>query len=179
MPGVILIAATSVDGRITRGAMEGNAFTSPEDRIWFQKTLAGMDAVLMGRKTYEAIAPALQARKDQTETPRIIFTHSPEQFAGDTGPGLQFTAESPETCIERLSTTGYTRLALVGGAALHTAFLGAGLVDELWLTIEPYLFGQGKLLAPHVPEVALELIEHSLLSTQTILLRYRVKRSSV
>lgn len=178
MAEVILIAATSLDGRITRGGTEGNAFTSPEDQAWFRTTLDGMDAVLMGRMTYEAVRDRLLARRDDGRVPRVVFTTDPDRFAGDAGPGLQFTCEEPAACLARLVNDGRHRLALVGGARLHTEFFRLGLVDEVWLTLEPWIFGSGKLLAPHAPEVGLELRDVEHLSPQSLLLRYRVNKRS-
>ena len=40
----------------------------------------------------------------------------------------------------------WTRIAVVGGTAIYDWFLKRGLVDELCLTLEPVVFGAGKLL---------------------------------
>lgn len=178
MSRVILITAASLDGRITRGPKEGNAFTSPADQAWFAATLDGMDAVLMGRGTYEAVRERLRARRDDASVPRIVFTRDPGRFAAEAGPGLQFTAESPTDGVARLRAEGKQRLALVGGAELHSAFFAADLVDEVWVTLEPWIFGRGKLLAPDAPEVALEFLAHEFLSPQSLLLKYRVRPRS-
>ncbi len=176
MTEVILIAAQSIDGRITRGPAAGNHFTSEADRRWFRKTLADMPAVLMGRRTYEAGRALIHTRIDPRR-PRYVFTRNPRAFAHEAVPGLVFTHEEPAILMERLAASGVERVALVGGAQLHTAFLEAGLVSAVWITIEPWIFGQGLLLAPEAPEVPLRLLSHELLSSQTILLKYAVVRS--
>jgi 5-amino-6-(5-phosphoribosylamino)uracil reductase len=44
--------------------------------------------------------------------------------------------------LSDLHDRGVRRLMVEGGAAVHTAFLGAGLVDELHLAIAPFLVGE-------------------------------------
>jgi dihydrofolate reductase len=177
-PRVILLAATSLDGRITRGTAEGTAFTSPSDQAWFRSTLATMDAVLMGRKTFDAVRGPLIARRADARAPRHVFTRAPARFASLAGPGLRFTDESPENRLLTLAREGRRRVALVGGAELHAAFFAAGCVDEVWLTLEPWIFGAGKpLVAPGCPEIALAWQGTTQLSTDTLLLEYAVRRA--
>jgi riboflavin biosynthesis pyrimidine reductase len=56
-------------------------------------------------------------------------------------------------------------------------FLAAGLVDEIWLTVEPLLFGGGTPLLAARVDVRLELLASEKLNAAgTLLLRYRVVR---
>ncbi len=64
----MLLAAVSLDGRITCGATEGSEWTSKEDKAFFQHELDRADALIMGRKTFEAIKRPLTPRN------RIVFT---------------------------------------------------------------------------------------------------------
>lgn len=170
---VILIAAQSVDGRITRGNTEGSGFASAEDALWFRRTLAGMDAVLMGRRTYEAAREKIRSRHAPAPR-RIIFTRQPERYQSEAAPGIEFSDDPPSACLQRLAAEGLREIALVGGADLHTQFLQARLVHEVWITLEPWIFGSGRLLAPDSPETALRLLSCEALSSQVILLKYAV-----
>jgi riboflavin biosynthesis pyrimidine reductase len=56
-------------------------------------------------------------------------------------------------------------------------FFAAGLVDEIWLTVEPILFGGGTPLLVARVDVRLELLASEKLNAAgTLLLRYRVAR---
>lgn len=54
----------------------------------------------------------------------------------DLGEAIDFAA-----LLDHLGSTGITRLMVEGGTHLHTAFLSAGLADELHLAIAPNLVG--------------------------------------
>jgi dihydrofolate reductase len=57
-------------------------------------------------------------------------------------PGVKLVA-SPQAALDYLQTKGHTTALLAGGTALHNAFLGQGLVDELIFNIAPVLEGKG------------------------------------
>jgi dihydrofolate reductase len=74
-------------------------------------------------------------------------------------------------------TEGYTRAAIIGGAAVNRQYLEAGLVDTLYLTIEPVIFGQGLHLFDAPVETKLHLNQIHTLSPQTLVLEYQVLKS--
>ena len=43
----------------------------------------------------------------------------------------------------RFEKENYGTMLVVGGAHIATSFLKEGLIDEIWLTIEPKIFGKG------------------------------------
>jgi len=66
---------------------------------------------------------------------------------------------------------------VIGGAETASEFLQANLVDEVYLNIEPVIFGEGMPLAtPASFEAKLNLLETKMLSPQVIQLRYKVVR---
>ena len=56
---------------------------------------------------------------------------------------LEFTNESPYQLVTRFEKEGQKQMLIVGGAHIATSFLKEQLIDELWLTIEPKIFGLG------------------------------------
>ena len=140
---MVLIAAQSLDGFITRGATPGVAWASGADQRWFQQALAGFKLRIMGRATYETVRDQIRNR-DKESVQRVIMTRRPQEFASEAMPGaVEFTNASPQTVHARLAALDQGDCALLGGAQIHALFLQAGLVDELWLTLEPRLFGSG------------------------------------
>ena len=59
---------------------------------------------------------------------------------------------------------------------MHSLFFEAGLVDEVWLTVEPVLFGGGTPLLARRADLRLELQTTEKLGAQALLLKYRVPR---
>lgn len=105
------------------------------------------------------------------------MTRDPSRFTGDSVPTMiEFTREPAAELVNRLSGEGIGRCALLGGGVINGLFLAAGLVDEVWITVEPLLFGEGRPLAVGRLDVALTLKESSILGGNTLLLKYEVVR---
>ncbi|MEB3165054.1 MAG: RibD family protein [Cyanobacteriota bacterium] len=80
--------------------------------------------------------------------------------------------------IDALAGRGLRRLVVLGGAGLAASLLGAGLIDELQLTLCPRLLGGVHQWLPSgspvgSPEGPWQLIEHRALGGDELLLRYR------
>jgi riboflavin biosynthesis pyrimidine reductase len=75
---------------------------------------------------------------------------------------------------------GYHNMLLVGGSEIFRLFLEYQLVNYLFVTMEPFIFGQGTPMIQlgDALNTPLHLEEVSQLNTQgTLLLKYRVKES--
>lgn len=84
----------------------------------------------------------------------------------------------PRRVLADLRGRGVRRLMVEGGSAIHTAFLAAGLVDELHLVIAPFLLGSAgeprltrPAAFPQGPEHPMRLAETRRLG-DCVLLRY-------
>ncbi len=171
---LILIAAQSVDGFITRHDTPGSAFTSPEDKTHFINSLKEFDCRVMGATSYRQTRDGTR-RSAANGRFHAILTRNPAAYAAEALPGqLEFTSETPHALVKRLADAGHRRCALLGGSQIHHLFLQAGLVHELWLTIEPVLFGTGTPLISGTCDVRLTLRARESLSPDTLLLRYAV-----
>lgn len=172
----ILAVVISVDGKTTHGDEPGSGWASLEDQKHFHELIAKSAVVVMGSNTYRAVKPFM---KLSSTIRRIVMTHEPEQFVGDVVTDQrEFTRESPKELVARLDLEGYQELLLVSGEKLSVAFFAENLVDALWITIEPLLFGSGKGIATELPNaVKLELLSSEKLNERgTLLLKYNVLR---
>ena len=171
---VTLIAVQSLDGFITRHDAPGVSFASVADQSHFRTALRAFDCGVMGRATYE------QARTDGMPPPtparrRVVLTRTPARHAAEAVPGvLEFTAAPPHAIVARLRGEGCQACALLDGAQIHSLFLAAGLVDELWLTVEARLFGGGTPLLLARTDTRLRLLAHETLDDDVLLLKYAV-----
>jgi len=168
---VTLIAAITADGKIAQAAGQSSLdWTSKEDTRFFVEKTKEIGTVVMGRKTFETIGKPLKDRR------LIVMTR---EIGGVPAPrleGIEWTSESPADLVARLAREGVPGLAVCGGAAIYSQFLQAGLVDELFLTVEPVLFGDGISLAAGVGRVNMELVESRPLGDKAVLLHYRVSK---
>jgi dihydrofolate reductase len=171
---VVLIAAISADGKIAeREGQTSLDWTSKEDTKFFVLKTKEIGVVVMGRKTFETIGKPLKDRRT------IVMTRSPlltKEGLGVVGvvAGVAYTDESPEELVSRLNGEGVQSLALAGGASVYSQFLQAGLVSELYLTVEPVLFGTGVPLASGFERLEMELVDVTRLGEQAVLLHYRI-----
>ncbi len=173
---VILADVMSLNGKITRGTdPDISSWSSSEDFAHFQKLKGECDVIIIDRKTYEAAQPEPEVGKL-----RIVFTSTPERFSDVSSPGtLEFVNESPATLVEHLAKAGHERALLAGGARLSSDFLHAQLVDEVYVSIEPVLFGTGRpMLDENSPNVSLQLKSVTELNKRgTLLAHYLVIRT--
>ncbi len=169
---VILAYVASLDGMITDGKGRSPAeWASREDQIGFQKLVRASDAVVMGANTYLAHRDAIRA---STAPKRVVMTSEPERFARDTKDGLlEFTDRSPKEVLMRLKRSGAGQVLLASGPKLTNEFLDQKLVDELHLTVEPVIFGNGTHAAMKAAQMKL-ISAKKLNKTGTLLLRYEV-----
>lgn len=170
---VTMVMLATVDGKTTRGDNTNiYTWTSPEDQKYFFSLIKEYSLIIMGSSTYEASKSVIKLEKEKL---RIVLTHSPNKYSNQLVSGqLEFTDESPEKLLKRLSTLGYRKMLLVGGGIINGLFLKLNLVNELYLTIEPKIFGSGKNIVENQSlNTKLKLVSVKKLNkTGTLLLKY-------
>lgn len=176
---ITAITVASLDGRFTRGN-EKNVYhwSSPEDFTHFSTIRAQHNLIIMGSGTFEyAIKYQESGLKPEPERLRIVMTRDPQKYKQYAVPGqIEFTNESPKELITNLEKRGNKKLLFAGGHNLFAPFLEEGLIDELYITIEPRIFGTGSILHTTKDlDIKLQLVEIKQLNSQgTLLLRYNV-----
>ncbi len=139
-PTFILVVAVSLDGKITNGKKEGTEWTSKEDQKFFRGELDRADAVILGRKTFEAIPRPLTPRN------RIVFSHTKTFSHSAECKNVQVFGGTSATLLLLLKKMHWNRVVIAGGTSIYEWFLKNKLVDELYLTLEPVVLGSGKPL---------------------------------
>lgn len=169
----IAIVVMSLDGCLTKHDTDGPDFASPADQNFFRRTLATFDCALMGGASYRAARERILANPRPNHL-RMVLTRTPANYQQDAKPGaLEFRSDEPAEALVRLRTRGLQRCALVGGARLITGALTAKLLDQLWITVEPVVFGQGRRLVEGALNAHFELLGAGSIGPNTLLLRYR------
>ncbi len=174
---VFIIAAMSADGFIAQRTDQPSVnWTSPEDKKHYVEKTKRAGVMVMGRKTFDTIGFPLKDRLN------IIYTRKTkkqiaQQYDIKSGQPsldrLRVTAQKPGDLIKQLEEEGFEQLAVCGGASIYRQFLEAGVVDQLLLTIEPVLFGQGVSLFDQSLEKILNLVSSKQINQQgTLLLTY-------
>ena len=161
---IVLYMAITANGYI---AKENNE-TPWSDEEWesFSNIVKKIKNLVIGRKTFEIMNQDDEFQK--IGNPFTVIVSNKEDNKSN-------FVKSPEQAIKLLEEKGFSEILVAGGGMLNSSFMQKGLVDEIYLDFEPFLFGKGiKLFADNEFEAKLELLETKLLSKDTIQLHYRI-----
>jgi dihydrofolate reductase len=167
---VTLYMAITANGYIATEAGD-SSFTSEADGRKLADLAKKIGNIVCGRGTYDALV-----KEEQFPMPgtlNIVMTSEPPQV--EPLENVLFFTESPEEVIAELEKRGFKEALIAGGGALNGSFLTDGLVDEMYLTVEPLLLSSGVHLFEHADfRRDLELIGTEKLSENEIQLHYSV-----
>ena len=168
---VIIYLASSANGMISN---QRNApdWLSPEYGQGFMQISQRTKAVIMGKTTYNILAPDYLPLKEEGSL--VVLTHDTKQTPAQ--PNVLFTDKSPKEIIALLESKGHTEAVIIGGTLTVSEFLKPGLVNEVILVVEPVLFDSGLPLMKEVgQDLTLRLSEIKQLNENTVQLHYLVK----
>jgi dihydrofolate reductase len=128
----------------------------------------GIDAIFMGRRSYEVSLKENNAWKGITT---YVFTNTIQQSPSDDVKLIRSMDE-----VAGILRQPGKDIWLFGGAELTTAFINAGLVNEIRMSVHPILLGSGKPLFQNIKgRKNLRLIETKSYETGLVQLRYSQK----
>jgi len=133
-PRISVFIAHSVDGYIATDDDNLDWLLAYDGEDYgFEAFLADVDLIAMGIKDFPELPYA--------DRPIHVLTHQ------DLGPreGFSFYAATPQEAVASREEAGGRRVYLDGGTVI-SAFLEAGLVDDMLLTSVPLLLGSGRPL---------------------------------
>jgi diaminohydroxyphosphoribosylaminopyrimidine deaminase/5-amino-6-(5-phosphoribosylamino)uracil reductase len=151
-PFVTLHIAQTLDSRIAASDGTSQWISSPESLADNHALRGRIDAILVGTQTVLVDNPRLTARgPDGTQSGeqplRVVMGYRgiPEGAAinGDDGKVLHLPTRDPREALDKLFSAGVRHLMVEGGSRILSAFLAAGLVDELIVYLAPTLLGSG------------------------------------
>ncbi len=142
-------------------------WNSDADKAWFRQKTKEAGVIVMGTNTFNTIGKPLPGRLTIVYSREPKPTENPEQ--------LRYTKLSPPELLKQLQDEGYSNVAICGGSTIYTLFMQAGVVNNMYITLEPKLFGKGIGLFNDDITQTVELQETTPLSPQTLLLQYGVR----
>ena len=171
MRPVRLSVAMSLDGYIA-DPKGGYDWIVMDPEIDFDAMFERYDAVLMGRKSYDA---ARQGGHGMPGPKAYVFSQTLKQ--ADVPDAV--LSDDPEKTVTGLKRTKGKDIWLFGGGELFKSMLEAKLVDEIEVAVIPVLLGDGLPLLPRTKiRVGLRLTKQRVFEkTGTVLLNYEVKYS--
>lgn len=163
----------SLNGFITNGSdTDVTKWTSKEDKSHFKASKAESNLIVMGKNTYLAMRDSMVI---DDKTLRVVLARDLSEFLHETIDGkLEFSNLEPKQLEDWLEDLGYENMLLAGGSYVYSAFLDAGLINELQITVEPVIFENGTPLFSDLKSMKkLKLVSSQQLNpTGTLLLSY-------
>lgn len=149
---IILCMVLSVDGKSTKHNLSDQSWASSEDQEHLSKLISENNLILMGGKTYELAKSHMKLSEGKL---RVVVTHSLEKYSEDKVEGqLEFVSGSISEVVSNLENRGFKKMLLLSGENLNKEFFENNLVDEIYLTVEPKVFGSGKGMVSESREVS-------------------------
>lgn len=178
MIGGHVFIATSLDGFIAREDGDIGWLLSrddPDEDHGYADFIAGMDGLVMGRGSYEAVSRFDAWPYDK---PVVVLSRSlagtavPEVLLGR----VRFVDLTPSAAMEMLAIEGWRHVYVDGGRVVQS-FLRDGLIQDLVITQVPVLIGQGlRLFGSLDRDVALHHLGTTTFPSGLVQSKYRVQR---
>lgn len=99
----------------------------------------------------------LTTRKNKKDTKKVKYVNSPKE------------------AINILKKEGFKTALVTGGGKTNTSFLKEKLIDEIYLDVEPFVYGNGiSLFFPTDVNLKLKLLDTRVVNKNSTQLRYKV-----
>lgn len=135
----------------------------------FAEFLRGIDAVVMGRNTFETV---LGFDAWPYSIPVFVLSRSLSALPGNTVGKAELIRGEPVEVVQVLGARGFHNLYVDGGLTIQ-GFLAADLIDELIITRVPILLGGGVPLFGSLPrEMKFRLVSTELLNETLVKSHY-------
>ena len=175
-PRSTVFVGISVDGFMARPDGRFDFLPENPDDHGFEAFLASVDALVMGRNTFEVVLPFDPWPYGKTRI--VVLTTRPLDLSVPTARGavVEQMSGTPEEIVARLGARGMRHLYVDGGDTIQR-FMRAGLIDRLVLTRVPVLIGEGISLFGAVPaDVPLRHVQTQTFSGGMVQSEYEVVR---
>lgn len=154
---VILYIATSLDGYIAQPNDDLSFLSIVEQEgqdYGYSDFVKTVDAVIVGRKTYEKVI-SMGFDFPHTDKDAYIITRTARPNIGS----VKFYTDDLKSLIGKLKSENGKNIFCDGGAEIVNELLKDNLIDEFIISVIPILIGDGtKLFRDGRPEQKLELV---------------------
>ena len=134
-----VFVGTSLDGFIARPDGRFDFLPDNPEPHGFEEFMASVDALVMGRNTYETVLPF--DPWPYGSKPVFVLSSRPLPPTPK-GAVVEHLHGAPESIVAQLSARGIGHIYVDGGDTIHR-FVRAGLIQRFIITRVPVLIGQG------------------------------------
>jgi dihydrofolate reductase len=168
----------SVDGWAGSDGLPGYfGYLGPELEAWISAELAAPQVMVMGRRTYEALAGLPEDVQDEswsrmTRLDKVVFSRTLRRADW---PNTRVCDADLADEIRAMKTDGNVALRTIGSLSLARQLIDAGLVDRLRLMTFPLIAGDAgrEPFFASMASADLELVAQRVLDGRVLLVEYR------
>lgn len=170
--------ATSLDGYIAdkNGSIEWlHSIPNPDNNdMGYQNFISGVDAIVMGRSTFEVVC-GFDIDWPYT-IPVFVLSNNILSIPVELKDKVSLVNGKLSDILDKIHHLGYNNLYIDGGKTIQ-GFLEEDLIDELTITIIPWLLGEGIPLFAVMPQrLFFECTETNIFLGQVVQNHYVRKR---
>lgn len=180
MRKIIATESISLDGVMETPGEWVPAYSDEEMEEANASGIAGSDALLLGRVTYEELSAFWPTQSN--DDPMAEYINNVPKYVVSTTPkevdwyNLTLIDGNVSDEIANLKEQSGDDIAIIGSGTLVRSLLSNGLLDELVLMVHPLVLGEGKRLFESASEQkGLELLESTTSDTGVVKIAYRPK----
>jgi dihydrofolate reductase len=168
---VVLYMAITVNGMIA--SHDHNTPWTDDEWVAYSSKVKSIGNLIVGRTTYDFMEN--DNNFPDLGNPFVVVLTSRHI---DNGKNV-IAVKSFEEAISVLKDRGFAEALIGGGTQLDTAALESGLIDEIYLDVEPFVIGRGlPLFSPSNTNLELKFIKVSQIGKNSVQLHYKVKKQA-
>ena len=168
----ILYMAMSMDGFIAK-ANDDTSFVSDAEWRSFRAMVQRTKNLIVGARTYAIMKKGNEFEGLEDIRVLVVAADSSSELLNE----KHSFAPSPKEALAALEKEGFQEALVAGGGTLNGSFMQEGLLDELFLDIEPIALGAGiQLFGGKELDAKLKLLGTKKLSEDEIQLHYQVEK---
>jgi len=169
MRRIVYGMAVSLDGFMEgpHGETDWMSYDASQDPDEYIKPF---DAFLVGRKTYQAMRRMGTGGSAFKGIKNYVFSNSMD----DVAEGFQLVKGDGVAVIDRMKRADSKDMAVYGGAVLGCSLINAGLVDEVVVSIQSILLGDGNPMFQNIRKRTSMKLVKTKKGTQGVILHYQV-----
>jgi len=133
----IIIVAVTIDGKIATGKKHYTDWSSKEDKKFLRAFLNSCDVIVVGNNTYKTASKPLSKRNC------IVFSRSQKVRKSESQGGLVYINPQKKSVARMITAKRYKKVCILGGTQTYNYFLNKDMIDEMFIVIEPIVFGDG------------------------------------
>lgn len=167
---VILYMAITINGFIAK-ENDDTSFVSEIEWDSFRNMIKSTGNMIIGSRTYEIMRDGEEFKN--LENIRVLVVSENANFK--TIADNHSIIKSPKDTLAILEKEAFNKVLVAGGGTLNASFMAENLIDEIYLDVEPVVFGKGiRLFKEDNFEAKLKLLGTKQLSDNEIQLHYQV-----